>query len=313
MYSNSTVLRGDEASAAAIFLSTDTSKVAADLWYEQARGAVNLLLRKPARLETVQALILLALRDYGKGGVAGGGESQAWLLIGMAIRLGQELDLPASASFSPNFTSLNMSNTEHITRGNLWGILTMLDGLLSLQLGRAPAVAEALKPKPNANLHIYPSTVDAPTPGTSSSPSVSGLPTSILSSPPPLFAYSCLLSQIISKINFWLYLGFGPTPSPPSAPGPTNSRVSSALLSLSSSSSGSVTPLSTAEPQNAFPTQAKLATLRTELDGWLQMLPIQFRVSIGGIGFGATGLGTKEVLEVNMLYHVAVILLYRPL
>ncbi|KIK57370.1 hypothetical protein GYMLUDRAFT_172857, partial [Collybiopsis luxurians FD-317 M1] len=180
-----------------VFLGSDPAKIAADLWYEQARGVIHALLRKPPKLETVQALILLALRDYGKGGVVGGGESQAWLLVGMAIRLGQELDLPASASYSPHFTSLNLANTEHILRGNLWGIATMLDGFLSLQLGRSPAIAEALKPcapSSSAN-HSITSTTSPPS-----------LPHSI-SYPPPLFAYSYSLFQLVSKIHFWLYLG----------------------------------------------------------------------------------------------------------
>lgn len=52
-------------------------KIAADLWYEQARTALNALLNKGSTLELVQATLLLSLRDYGKGN-----ESQAWLLVG---------------------------------------------------------------------------------------------------------------------------------------------------------------------------------------------------------------------------------------
>lgn len=69
---------------------------------------------------------------------------------------------PLRLLFLPHFLSvhnnaMSTSNTnaklrtkyspeEHIARGNLWGIATMLDGFLSLQLGRTPAVAEVLKP-----------------------------------------------------------------------------------------------------------------------------------------------------------------------
>lgn len=52
-------------------------KIAADLWYEQARTALSALLKKGSSLELVQASLLLALRDYGKGS-----ENQAWVLVG---------------------------------------------------------------------------------------------------------------------------------------------------------------------------------------------------------------------------------------
>ncbi|KAF8904619.1 hypothetical protein CPB85DRAFT_1437795, partial [Mucidula mucida] len=78
----------------------DPGKIAADLWYEQARTALGAIVRKEARLETIQALVFLALRDHGRGN-----ESQAWLLIGTAIRMGQELDLhmppPSKSRLSP--------------------------------------------------------------------------------------------------------------------------------------------------------------------------------------------------------------------
>lgn len=57
-------------------------KIAADLWYEQARTSVSTLLKKGSSLELVQASLLLALRDYGKGN-----ESQAWILVGMYTTL----------------------------------------------------------------------------------------------------------------------------------------------------------------------------------------------------------------------------------
>ena len=53
-------------------------------------------------------------------------------------------------------------------------------------------------------------------------------------------------------------------------------------------------------------TSEMLTTLEGELDRWHQSLPIQFRISIGHQP-------TKEVIELNMLYHVAIILLHRSL
>lgn len=50
----------------------------------------------------------------------------------------------------------------------------------------------------------------------------------------------------------------------------------------------------------------KLSRLRTELDMWHHSLPMQYRISIGHQP-------RRDVLEINMLYHVAIILLYRPM
>jgi hypothetical protein len=57
----------------------EMGKIAADLWYEQSRTILNGTLRKRSKIETIQTLLLLALRDQGKGN-----ESQAWLLLGSA-------------------------------------------------------------------------------------------------------------------------------------------------------------------------------------------------------------------------------------
>lgn len=50
----------------------------------------------------------------------------------------------------------------------------------------------------------------------------------------------------------------------------------------------------------------KLSHLRAELDMWHHSLPMQYRISIGHQP-------RRDVLEINMLYHVAIILLYRPM
>ena len=56
----------------------DASRIAADMWYEQARAHVmNQNVRRPADLETIQTLLFLVLRDQGRGN-----ESQAWILMG---------------------------------------------------------------------------------------------------------------------------------------------------------------------------------------------------------------------------------------
>ncbi|KAF9042780.1 hypothetical protein BDZ89DRAFT_1128393 [Hymenopellis radicata] len=203
----------------------DPGKIAADLWYEQARTGLGAVVRKETRLETIQALVFLALRDHGRGN-----ESQAWLLIGTAIRMGQELDL-----HMPPPSKSRLSPEEIQVRQSVWGVCLLLDLLLSLQLGKPPAVADSLRSPPVL-----------PSPQSQS-----------------LFAHTYNLCHIVSRINLHLYFGF--TPSAPTA----------------------------------------LATLKQELDSWQQTLPMQFRISLGHQP-------EQKVLEINMFYHVAVILLYRP-
>lgn len=56
----------------------DATRIAADMWYEQARSmVVNEKVRKRSDLETIQTVLFLVLRDQGRGK-----ESQAWLLMG---------------------------------------------------------------------------------------------------------------------------------------------------------------------------------------------------------------------------------------
>ena len=46
--------------------------------------------------------------------------------------------------------------------------------------------------------------------------------------------------------------------------------------------------------------------LKNELDSWHHALSMEYRISIGNQA-------RSEVIEVNMLYHMTIILLYRPL
>jgi hypothetical protein len=71
---------GNPSIAVSFGVAGDAGKIAADLWYEQARKVLNKTLRYRSKIETVQTLLLLALRDQGKGN-----ESQAWLLLGKCL------------------------------------------------------------------------------------------------------------------------------------------------------------------------------------------------------------------------------------
>lgn len=214
-------------------------KIAADLWYEQARCSLNTLLKKGGSLELVQASLLLALRDYGKGN-----ESQAWILVGLAVRMAQDLQMHEGT----NDSTLQLTTPDAQLRQNIWGVCIILDLLLSLQMGKPPATFDALKDSLTTTARSHPPEIDI--------------------NPSPPFAYAVSLCRVISMINFHLYLGYTSSPTPSS-------------------------------PE-------KLSHLRTELDMWHHSLPMQYRISIGHQP-------RREVLEINMLYHVAIILLYRPI
>ncbi|KXN85631.1 Nitrogen assimilation transcription factor nirA [Leucoagaricus sp. SymC.cos] len=214
-------------------------KIAADLWYEQARTSLSTLLKKGSSIELVRASLLLALRDYGKGN-----ESQAWVLVGLAVRMAQDLQLHEES----NDRALQLTAEENQLRRNVWGVCVILDLLLSLQMGRPPATSDALKGTLSVQSRPRPPDIDI--------------------NPSPPFTYAVSLCRVISLINFHLYLGY---------------------------------PSSTAQSP-----PDKLSHLRTELDMWHHSLPMQYRISIGHQP-------RRDVLEINMLYHVAIILLYRPI
>ncbi|ESK94819.1 nitrogen assimilation transcription factor nira [Moniliophthora roreri MCA 2997] len=242
----------------------EAGKIAADLWYEQARTSLNSLLRKPGRLETVQALLLLALRDHGKGA-----EGQAWLLVGLAIRMGQELQLANSSTAISGTSGLTLEQ-ERQQRQNVWAISLILDMFLSLQLGKAPGVADSLR---EGSFKLI-------TGGNAGVPFIHPLP----KTPDTVFLHTYELCHIISRINFYLYLGFGPQ----------NKMVTG----------NETAALPFSDPANKV-SQEKLTILKAELDSWYQSLPMQYRIAIGHQP-------ERDVLEINMYYHVALILLYRP-
>lgn len=164
--------------------------------------------------------------------------------LGLAIRMAQDMHLHEDA----NDRSAQSQSEEGKLRRNVWGVCTILDLLLSLQMGRPQACSEALKRQVASSRHSRASDVDI--------------------NPLPPFTYSVSLCHVISMINFNFYLGYSST----------TAQTPSELL----------------------------MQLRSELDLWHHCLPVQYRISIGHQP-------RRDVLEINMLYHVAIILLYRPM
>jgi Fungal specific transcription factor domain len=142
------------------------------------------------------------------------------------------------------------------TRRRVWGVVCIVDLLISLPLGHPPSI---LDPQWASEIPISPPP-----------PPDAGLPGSLetYSTPTPhYFAYTASLCLIISRINFQLYL------------------------------CGNTTEAEKLE---------KLHSLRAELDAWHACLPAALRISVDNTA-------PLPVLDVNLLYHAALILLYRPL
>jgi len=219
------------------------------------------LRRGGSSLEGVQTLLLCALRDQGKGA-----ESQAWLLLGLAVRMGQDLGMHSDSTVSSrtgNWQENEKYSLEELRmRQRVWGVTQILDLFLSLQLGRPPGIVDRqmFSDWPSYTL----TSTSATAPNLIFNPECSSM----------VFAHIISVSRIISRINRYLYLGF----SGYSGSNTTGLDKSSGIL----------------------------VTLAGELDMWHQSLPVELRISIGHQP-------TREVIELNMLYHVAIILLYRPL
>ncbi|THU98777.1 hypothetical protein K435DRAFT_660203, partial [Dendrothele bispora CBS 962.96] len=171
-------------------LTSSASRIASDLWYEQARTGLNRLVRKRRWPGKAMAAATGRMRDYGKGM-----ESQAWGLIGMAVRMGQEMELDlGSDSDSGTSTGLGFTLQEYQIRSNVWGVTVLMDLVLSLQLGRSPGTVDCLKALGD---------------GSSKMQSSSGPSSSALASyrGVNLTTHRFTLAQIISRINLYLYLG----------------------------------------------------------------------------------------------------------
>ncbi|KAF8316182.1 hypothetical protein DL93DRAFT_2078476 [Clavulina sp. PMI_390] len=164
-------------------------------------------------------------------------------------------------------------------RRRVWGVVCILDLLIALQLGRPSAIFDAHWARE------IPFTIPPP-PDT-------GLPSSLetpRTAAPQYFAYTASLCLIVSRINYQLYL------SPPQ--GGTSDEEGEGVK--------------------------RLESLRSELERWRERLPNDLRVQVAsgsGMLMSASGAavvvsgkkGSMPVLDVNLLYYVALILLYRPL
>ncbi|KAJ7628567.1 hypothetical protein FB45DRAFT_40568 [Roridomyces roridus] len=240
------------------------TRVAADLWYESASALLSSALRRATiRVDAIQTLLFLGLRDHGRGR-----DALAWRGIGSAVRLAVELGLDGSAEDTHDKED---SERDVAWEKSLWGVAIMMDLFLSIQLGRAPASAEALKPLGTS-------------PSASPSPSVASatVPHVMASAETPiqegdedadavLFTHTKSLVRIVARVHFWVGLDYG-------------------------SASGAAESSNTHE-------EATHGQLSSELAAWHRALPQRFRVALGGERV------PRSVLEMHMLYQVGVVML----
>ncbi|KAJ7489304.1 hypothetical protein FB451DRAFT_686606, partial [Mycena latifolia] len=257
--------------------SASPTRVAADLWYESAAALLAAALRRAViNTDVVQTLLLLALRDHGRGR-----DAQAWRGVGAAVRAAQELGLDRDVKEGGHGS--DVKEDPAWARG-LWGVASMMDLFLSIQLGRTPASAEALRPLlPPSALTNGNGNASLPSPVSTSTPVSAYASTSASASidaggdaDAALFAHTRALVRIVTRVHFWVGLGYG-------------------AASGSDSTSGEVSTDS-----------ATTDGLASELAAWHRSLPARFRVALGGERV------PRAVLEAHMLYQVGIGMLGHP-
>jgi hypothetical protein len=115
---------------------TDGSPWNAGHAFTVAVHALNCAPREPpSRLSSVQSLLILGYRSLGLASTA-----RAWLLIGAAIRIAQDLGMHrAGAHLSAGGGALFGQN-ELEERARVWHVCVALDAYASTYIGRRPAI-----------------------------------------------------------------------------------------------------------------------------------------------------------------------------
>ena len=94
-----------------------------------------------SRPSTCQALLLLGYREVGIGAMA-----QAWIYIGMAVRMAQDLGLHKNADKWSNVGRTLFSETELQERRRIWYGCVVMDKYISAYIGKH----RVLQPSRNA-------------------------------------------------------------------------------------------------------------------------------------------------------------------
>lgn len=109
---------------------------AGDEYFDAACAILSRAYASP-RVSTCQALLLMGYREVGIGAMA-----QAWLYIGMAIRMAQDLGLHKRADRWTRDGSLLFSKIELQERRRIWAACIVMDKYVSTYIGRPVAIDE---------------------------------------------------------------------------------------------------------------------------------------------------------------------------
>jgi hypothetical protein len=102
----------------------ESAKVILDNTYAQSRPS------------TCQALLLLGYREVGIGAMA-----QAWLYIGMAVRMAQDMGLHKNADKWSNSGKILFSEAELQERRRIWYGCVVMDKYISAYIGKQRALS----------------------------------------------------------------------------------------------------------------------------------------------------------------------------
>ncbi|EKM56762.1 uncharacterized protein PHACADRAFT_254069 [Phanerochaete carnosa HHB-10118-sp] len=109
---------------------------AGDSYMEDAKVLLHNIYAQ-SRPTTCQALLLLGYREVGIGAMA-----QAWVYIGMAVRMAQDLGLHKNADKWSNVGKVLFTDTQLQERRRIWYGCVVLDKYISAYIGRPVAIFE---------------------------------------------------------------------------------------------------------------------------------------------------------------------------
>ncbi|KAI0321497.1 fungal-specific transcription factor domain-containing protein, partial [Amylostereum chailletii] len=109
---------------------------AGDAYFNCAKMLLNRTYAAP-RPSTCQALLLMGYREIGIGAMA-----QAWIYVGMAVRMAQDLGIHKSADRWMHVGSLLFSRAELQERRRIWSACVIMDKYVSSYIGRPVCIYE---------------------------------------------------------------------------------------------------------------------------------------------------------------------------
>ena len=109
---------------------------AGDSYMEDAKIILDTI-SVQSRPSTVQALLLLGYREVGIGAMA-----EAWLYIGAAVRMAQDLGLHKNADKWSNVGKVGFTDAELQERRRIWYGCVVMDKYISAYIGTCVVVKE---------------------------------------------------------------------------------------------------------------------------------------------------------------------------